>query len=617
MFFAFCPYKEIEKKKGGVFLRIPESFIQEVILRNPLEEIVGQYATLKRAGSNMVCCCPFHNEKTPSFTLYSNPSHYYCYGCGAGGDVITFVRMMENLDYVSAIEYLANRAGLPMPVFDPGEKRVNKKRFYEMNAEAARFWHNYLLSPEGKAGLDYLLSRDLSLPIIKRFGLGYAPDSWDALTGHLTAKGYTAEEIKEAFLGGIGKSGKLFDYFRGRAMFPVIDVSGNVVAFSGRQVAPMKEGDRKYFNTGDTPVFKKSRTVFALNIAKNSPEKELILCEGNMDAVSLHAHGISNAVASLGTALTADQCRLLARYRDRVSICYDSDAAGKKATEKAIRLLQAAGVKVKVIRLEGTDTAGKEIKDPDDFVRTFGKMAFEKAAKEAKGAIEYLFSLLQEGRDLSTMDGKDEFIKDCTALLATVQSPVERELFISKAEQLTGIPAQVIRLQTDKQTVKEVRREEREKLQKEMQKSRGLGNRVNPDKAKFVSAAAKEENILGILLARPDYLTDSRYRPLLKPELFQCEFCKKVLETLLTLTEGGEEMSFAKLNEHFSPDQIGELEGMKKKREALGNNAPSVLTELFDRLNEEARKKENREEPLTGSWLEKLKAEKSRKEKNV
>ncbi|MBR5295660.1 MAG: DNA primase, partial [Clostridia bacterium] len=579
-------------------MRIPESFIQEVILRNPLEEIVGQYSTLKRAGSNMVCCCPFHNEKTPSFTLYSNPSHYYCYGCGAGGDVITFIRTMENLDYVSAVEYLAGRAGLPMPVTDSTEKRVNKKRYYEMNAEAARFWHTYLLSPEGKPGLDYLLGRDLSLPVIKRFGLGYAPDSWDALTSHLTSKGYTAEEIKEGFLGGIGKTGKLFDYFRGRAMFPVIDVSGNVVAFSGRQIAPMKEGDRKYFNTGDTPVFKKSRTIFALNIAKNSPEKELILCEGNMDAVSLHAHGISNAVASLGTALTQDQCRLLARYTDKVSICYDGDDAGKRATEKAIRLLQGAGVKVRVITLAGTDAKGKAVKDPDDFIRAFGKVAFDKAANAAPGAIEYLFSLLQEGRDLSTMDGKDEFIKECTKLLSTVQSPVERELYISKAEQVTGIPAQVIRLQTQKEGAKEFHREEKEKLQKELQKTRGLGNRINPDKAKFVSAAAKEENILGILLSRPDYLTDSKYRPLLKAELFSCEFCKRALNFLLDATKDGEEFHFSVLNEQFSPEEIGELEGMKKKREALGNNAPAVLSELFERLEEEARKKENRQEPL-------------------
>ena len=595
-------------------MRIPESFIQEVILRNPLEEVVAQYATLKRAGNNLVCCCPFHHEKTPSFTLYSNPSHYYCYGCGVGGDVITFVRSMENLDYVAAVELLAKRAGLPMPVASPGEKRVDKQRFYDMNAEAARFWYNHLMSKEGKAGLDYLLSRGLTPPIIKRFGLGYAPDTWDSLCQHLTKKGYKPQEIKDAFLGGISKTGKLFDYFRGRAMFPIFDVSGNVVAFSGRQVAPMKEGDRKYFNTNDTPVFKKSRTVFALNFAKNSPEKELILCEGNMDAVSLHAHGISNAVASLGTALTTDQCRLLARYSQKVTICYDGDSAGKRATEKAIRLLQEQGIKVRVMTLSGTDKNGKEIKDPDDFVRAFGKMAFEKAAAEAPGAIEYLFSQIREGRDLSTMDGKDEFIKECTSLFSAVQSPVEKELYIARAAELTGIPSDVIRLQTEKLTAKNQKAIEKDLVQKELQKSQGLGNRINPDKAKFVSAATKEENILGILLLRPEYLKDKKCLSYVDPELFTCEFPKKVLCAMLEMTGEDREFSFGALNEIFSPEEMGELERLKKKREDLGRNDPEILAELFVRLKEEKEKKESRQAPLDGAWLEQLKAEKSRKE---
>ena len=598
-------------------MRIPESFIQEVILRNPLEEIVSQYAALKRAGSNLVCCCPFHQEKTPSFTLYASPSHYYCYGCGAGGDVITFVRAMENLDYVSAVEYLANRAGLPMPVLDPGEKRIDKKRYYEMNAEAARFWHEKLFSPQGKEGLDYLLGRGLTVPVIRRFGLGYASDSWTELTEHLTQKGYRPGEIREAFLGGEGKGGKLFDYFRGRVIFPVIDAAGNVVAFSGRQVRPLKEGDRKYFNTGDTPVFKKSRTVFALNLAKKSPEKELILCEGNMDAVSLHAHGFSNAVASLGTALTQDQCRLLARYTERVSICYDCDEAGRRATKKAIRLLQEAGLRVRVITLSGKTEKGEDVKDPDDFVRAFGKMAFAEAAKNAKGAMEYLFDLLREGHDLSTLDGKEDFIKDCVGELSRVPSPVERELYVERAASLTGIPAQIIRLQTEKEENKTLRREKRDLLQKEMQKTQGLGNRINPDKAKFVSSAAKEENILGILLLRPDYLLDAKYRSLLREEIFSCEFCRRALKALLDGTAEGEELSPGALNEVFSPEEMGELEGMKKKREELGNNSPAVLTELLERLSQEAEKNRAREEPLTNSWLEKLKDEKSRKDKKA
>jgi len=600
-------------------MRIPESFIQEVVLRNPLEEIVSQYATLKRAGSNMVCCCPFHHEKTPSFTLYANPSHYYCYGCGAGGDVITFIRTMENLDYVSAVEYLANRAGLVMPQGSPAEKRVDKKRLCTINAEAARFWHKNLFTPQGKAGLDYLVNRGLSVPIIKRFGLGYAGSEWDALYRHLKGMGYRDEELNGLFLCRPGKNGRYYDVFRQRVMFPIIDVSGNVLAFSGRTVLPKGPDDqnyRKYVNTNDTDVFKKSQTVFALNIAKNSPEKEIILCEGNMDAVSLHAHGVSNAVASLGTALTPNQCRLIARFTERVSICYDSDEAGRRATEKAIRLLQEAGLKVRVISLSGTDPAGNQIKDPDDFIRAFGKMSFDKASSTAPGAIEYLFGRIAAGKDLSTMDGKDEFIKECTALFATVQSPVEKELYISRAAEITGIPAQVIRLQTDKKAGSEMRREQKKLLQKEVDKTRGLGNRINPDKAKFVSSASKEENILGILLLRPDYLVDAKFRPLLTVDLFRCEFCKRVLGALLSLTENGEELRSGALNELFSPEEMGETEGMKKKREELGNNSPAVLKEMLTRLDEEAKKEENKAEPLTASWLEKLKAEKSRKDNN-
>ncbi len=595
-------------------MRIPENFIQEVIDRNPLEEIVSQYATLKRAGSNMVCCCPFHHEKTPSFTLYSEPSHYYCYGCGAGGDVITFVRQMENLDYVAAIEYLANRAGLTMPVSSPLEQRVDKKRMYQINAEAARFWHQCLFTPQGKVGLDYLTGRGLSLPIIRRFGLGYAPDTWQSLTDHLMKKGYRVEELKELFLVGIGKNGRPYDNFRGRAMFPIIDVSGNVVAFSGRQIAPMKEGDRKYFNTNDTPVFKKSRTVFALNIAKNSPSKELVLCEGNMDAVSLHAGGISNAVASLGTALTTEHCRLLARYAERIYICYDSDRAGREATKKAIRLLQETGIKIRVMTLSGKTADGQEIKDPDDFIRAFGKGAFEKQMAEAPGAIEYLFSQVRSRNELDTMDGKNAFIKECIDLFRDVANPIEAELYIHRIADMTGIPAEVVRAQTVKATGKELRKIQKEALEKELKKTQGLGNKVNPDKAKFLSSATKEENILGILLLRPEYLLDAKIRPKLNPELFRCVFCQKALKELIRLTEHDEALLLPSLNETLSPEEIGELEGMKKKREELAGNDPAILLELIERLEEDAQKEKNKQEPLSAEWLKKLKEEKSRKE---
>jgi DNA primase len=610
--FKKVSYIGIDKVGKEVFdLRIPESFIQEVIRRNPLEEIVSQYTTLKRAGSNMVCCCPFHNEKTPSFTLYAEPSHYFCYGCGAGGDVITFIRQIENLDYVAAVEFLARRAGLSMPVSSPMEKRVDKKRFYDLNAEAARYWHKCLFSPEGKEGLEYLQNRGLSLPIIKRFGLGFAPNSWQGLTDHLTRMGYKLQEMKDAFLVGISQKGRPYDIFRGRAMFPIIDVSGNVVAFSGRQTAPMNEGDRKYVNTNETAVFRKGNILFGLNIAKNDPSKEIVLCEGNMDAVSLHAHGISNAVASLGTALTGAQCRLLSRYAEKVLLCYDSDRAGREATKKAIRLLQETGIRVRVMTLEGKSPDGKDIKDPDDYIRTFGKGAFDKVAREAPGAIEYLFGEILSRHELDTMDGKNAFIKECVSFLSGARNPIEAELYIGRISQLTGVPAEVVKVQTGKESGKVIKKQETERLERELRRTQGLGDRVNPDKAKFLSSAAKEENVLGILLLRPEYLLDKTIRPLLDPNLFQCEFCRKALQSLLDITQEENPLAFGALNEFFSPEEIGELERMRKKREELAGNSPSVLKELLERLADAGKKKEIKNEPLSAAWLEKLKAEKA------
>lgn len=594
-------------------MALPSDFLQEVILRNPLAEVMGQYVPLRRAGSNLVCCCPFHSEKTPSCTVYPD-HHFYCYGCGAGGDVISFIKRIENLDYLSAVEYLANRAGLPMPQQNPYEKRVDKKRFYEMNAEAARFWHENLFSPKGKEGLDYLTGRGLTPAVIKHFGLGFASDSFSDLTDHLQKKGYRPEEIKEAFLGGISsKTGKPFDYFRRRAMFPIIDVAGNVVAFSGRFVGEMGPNDKKYFNTNDTPVFKKSRNIFALNFAKNNPDKEIVLCEGNMDAVSLHAAGITNAAASLGTALTSDQCRLLARFTDRVALCYDSDQAGVRATKKAIRLLEEAGIRVRVITLPREGPDGRELKDPDDFVRAFGKGGFLKCLKEARGSREYLFADLLSRHEVETLDGKSAFLKDCAALLSDLRDPVERELYLKKAADVTGLSVEVVRQSADRTAKTERVEEERALINATISRQRGYGNAANPDKARFAARAAKEEAVLGILLVRPGDLTDPKIRAILDPEQFRCDFCKKALKAILDATENGEPFAFSMLNENFSAEEIGALEEMRRKREQVSNNSPAILKELFARLAEEAEKDQGKNAPFDREWFEKIKAQKVKK----
>ncbi len=598
-------------------MALPDGFLQELVARNPLEDVVRQYADVKRAGSNLVCCCPFHSEKTPSFTIYANPSHFYCYGCGAGGDVVTFIRRVENLDFMGAVEYLANRAGVPMPQQVPGEARVDKKRFYELNAEAARFWYETLLSPQGKKGLDYLTGRGLSMPVIKRFGLGYAPDGFDLLTRRLLSKGYRKEEIRTAFLGGESKNGKLFDYFRNRAIFPIIDPAGNVVAFSGRFVGTLGPNDRKYLNTNDTPVYKKSRNVFALNLAKNSPDKEFVLCEGNVDAVSLHAAGITNAVASLGTALTGEQCRLLARYTDKIALCYDGDEAGQRATRKAIRLLNAAGIRVRVVELPEKGPGGEAIKDPDDFIRVYGKGGFIACLEKAKGSGEYLFEKIRASHELETIDGKLAFVRDVVAFLAEVDSPVKRELFMRRAAAETGLSPEVIQAQTGKKIRTDLVAEEKKKVDESVRKSRGFGDSVNPDKAKFAAQAAKEEAVLGILLLRPDDLIRPEIREKLDPELFRCDFTRRALEALLELTREGEVPDLTRLNESFSPEEMAELEAMRRRRREMENNSPKVLDELFCRLREDREKSEMAASPLSADWLDKIKKQKKDQNKGA
>jgi len=344
---------------------LPGAFLTELKARCDIETIIGTYVRLKRTGTNSVGNCPFHSEKTPSFTVFRNTQSFYCFGCGAGGDVITFVMRMENLDYMAAVEKLANMAGMAMPEDNPvyGAKRIDRKRIFELNKKAARFFHNALMDPKNSDALRYITDRGLTLRTIKHFGIGYADTGFDSLSGYLISEGYKPEELKEAFLCGISKYNKPFDMFRGRIIFPIIDTSGEVIAFGGRIIG---DGMPKYLNSSDTPVFNKRRNLYALNYAKATTDSSLILCEGYMDVVALHQAGFFNAVATLGTAITPEQARVMARYASKVYICYDSDAAGQKATDKAIALLGEAGLSVKVITV-------KNAKDPDEYIKKFAR----------------------------------------------------------------------------------------------------------------------------------------------------------------------------------------------------------------------------------------------------
>ena len=362
-------------------MALSEQFLDQLKNANDIYSVMTSYVTPKRAGRDSVCLCPFHSEKTPSCHIYNDSQSFYCFGCGAGGDVITFIRLIENLDYMEAVKFLAQRAGIPMPEETYDRTAEEKTRLLEINREAARYFRDVLISPEGEEGWRYLIDRGLHPNTIKRYGLGYAPDSWDSLRNHMLKKGFHEDElIKGALLVRRQNGNGGYDKFRHRVMFPIIDRRGNIIAFGGRALEP--DAPAKYLNSDETLVFKKRSNLFSLNFAKNTKENYLILCEGYMDVITLNQAGFTNAVATLGTAITPDQARLMRQYCEEVVISYDSDEAGQKATMKAINLLGEAGVEAKVLQMQGA-------KDPDEFIKKFGADRFRRTLEESRTGFDH------------------------------------------------------------------------------------------------------------------------------------------------------------------------------------------------------------------------------------
>lgn len=574
-------------------MALPQEFLQELKARCNIEDVISQYVSLKRAGSNLVGCCPFHSERTPSFTVFRNAENFYCFGCGAGGDVITFVMKMENVDYMTAIEHLAARAGLTVPDDGRSTPKVNKDRYFEMNKLAARFFYDSLINPKNAHALSYITNRGLSIQTIKRFGIGYADTSWDSLTGYLMSKGFEKEELRQGFLAGVSqKTGNLFDYFRNRIMFPIFDLSGNVIAFGGRIIG---DGEPKYLNSSDTPVFKKSRNLYALNHAKNNTDSSLILCEGYMDVVALQQAGFVNAVATLGTALTSEQTRIISRYAQTVYLCYDSDDAGQRATKRAIDMLGEVGLKVKVVKVEGA-------KDPDEYIKKYGKSSFDKLLHSSDGHIEYALSNISSKYDLSVPEQKLSFVSDACTMLSGVYSEIEREIFIQKISERSGISADIIRTEVKKRQKKRSEKAQKDYIKEQINKSIGYGDRVNLDSVKNLSTVKKEENLLGLLYIRPEFIGAPELRELLSEDLFQCEFTKKVFREMTKDT------GFS--GEAFTPEEMGRITEMSVKRRELTNNSLDVALELATDLKKEADKKKSDSEGDFFKRIEELKKSK-------
>lgn len=544
---------------------LPDEFIYQLKLANPIDTTMGRYVHLIRSGSNYKCLCPFHSEKTPSCTVYTGTQSFYCFGCGAGGDVITFTKQIENLDTYEAIKLLAERSGLEMPENDLNKDGAKLKlRILEMNREAANFFYRNLLQGQDKRGLQYAVQRGLTPKAIKKYAIGYAPAAWDGLMKHLEGLGFTREEMLSAGLIRQNARG-CFDFFRERVMFPIIDLRGNVIAFGGRLI----EGEGpKYLNSGDTPVFKKSRNLFSLNFAKNANVKQLILAEGYMDVIAINQAGFEQVVATLGTALTAEQARIMAQYATEVVLCYDSDSAGQNATHRAINLLSEAGLHTRILKVQ-------DAKDPDEYIRKFGATRFKLLLDNSGGAINFELARCREGLDLATEQGKFDFLRRTVQVLAGIRNEMEREVYLSRIAKEEEISLDILHSQVKAQLRKSYYTEKKQSWNAMMAKS-SFRDELNPEAPKYQREAKAEEQILAYLFLHPDLLPEVEKR--LKPEHFFTSLHRKIYEVFCERMPETDSFSVSMFRDACSDAEMGRITGI------MARNAEVALT--ADTLND-------------------------------
>lgn len=538
-------------------MRIPDSFLEAIRQSNDIVSVMSSYVNIKRTGRDHVCSCPFHSEKTPSCHIYSESQSFYCFGCGAGGDVITFIRLIERLDYVESVKFLAQRSGLSMPDDTYDSSGSNKRvRMLEMNREAARYFRDMLLLPQGKEGLDYLIERGLTPNTIKKYGLGFAPDGWHNLQYHLRNKGYTDDEMEEAALITRNNNNR-YDKFRRRVMFPIIDRRGNVIAFGGRTLE--KDAPAKYLNSDETLVFQKRENIFSLNFAKNTKEKCFILCEGYMDVIALNQAGFDNAVATLGTAITASQANLIKRYTSEAVISYDSDNAGQKATVKAINLLGEAGVLARVLKIP-------DAKDPDEYIKKFGAESFRQLLSSTETAVDYEFGKLKIGINFDIPSGKSEFLKKAIAFLAELKNETERTVYISEAARLTGEQSSVI-ASLVKDRMRRNGYAERREEERRLIRGATVRDPINPDAMKYPIEEKAERGIIAFLFHSPDRLTGIEKK--LSEEDFPTEFNRKLYVFIRDRIKSGESLDISSIGGEFTADEVGRIIGICKQGDML------------------------------------------------
>ncbi len=478
-------------------MAFPAAFIDELIARNPIEDVVGQYVTLRRSGANMFGLCPFHGEKTASFSVAPDKGIYYCFGCHKGGGAINFMMEIEGLTYPDAVRSLAKRAGMEVPEDEQYQSRYRQQeRLWALNKEAARFFHSQLYAPVGEKGLQYVQKRGLSKGILTQFGVGYAPDSWNALVDAMRKKGYTDQELRDADLVG-EKNGRIYDRFRNRVMFPIIDVRGNVIGFGGRV---LDDGTPKYLNTSETIIFNKRKNLFGLNLAKKSKQGYLILVEGNIDVITLHQYGFDCAVASLGTSLTEEHATLLSRYTEEVVLTYDGDEAGQRAAKRAIPMLEKVGIRVKVLKM-------RDAKDPDEFLHKFGPDAFKLLLEESAGRVDYQLGAIASKYDLGDDDQKIRYVQEAAELICTLDSSVKREIYGTRVAEKAGITPEAMKLEVNKAFKRRLNREKKQQEKIDLAPAQALQPKIRSVRYQNMKSAMAEEAIIGKALRQPSLLS--------------------------------------------------------------------------------------------------------------
>ena len=565
-----------------------QRFLDELIARSDIVDVVSGYVALQRKGGNLFGLCPFHNEKTPSFSVSPDKQIYHCFGCKKGGGVINFIMEIENLTFPEAVRFLAKRANLPVPEDDGPQDGADRlrRRVLELNRDAARWYYDLLCSPEGAAVQAYLDKRRIRRGIAVRFGMGASPDRWDGLLTAMTRRGYTKEELLAAGLVVNGKNGRLYDKFRNRLMLPVIDTRGDVVGFGSRVI---DNSEPKDMNTTETITYSKRRILYGLNLAKKTRRPNIILCEGNLDVVTLHQAGFDNAVASMGTALTVEQTRLLSRFTKELVLCYDNDNAGQLATQRALELLNNSEFSVKVLKLPNRMVDGKPTKqDADDFIKNYGPAAFENLLSGSENGVEFRMTQIAARYDLTSDEGRIGYAGEMAEELCRLENAVERDVYTNRAAQTAGLSPEAMKLEVQRAFKRRAARDRKARERQELNLTRSLQPADRAIRYDDLRSAMAEEGVIRLLMQDDSLFPD---QPPLREDEFSSPLLGRIYGELWRCRGSGSSM--AALSASLTPEEMSHLTTLLQKPESTAN-APQALADYIRIIREEGVKRSGR-----------------------